>query len=326
MKYSENLEAWKALVLAARAGSITRAATLMDCELPKMSRLLGGLEREMGFPFFDKSHRPVQMTTQCRELVRTVEPFVAGFERVRGSAWGGRELTKIRFAAPVELSQLYFSEAVVRYAADNPGVQFSVCPEVRASGVRAGDVDVAIINHLPSDTTGLNTRLYSVSGSVALASPGYLERYGEPRTIEDLKDHRGLLQNSPNMTPSDKLFRDGQPSAPIRWKSVFHTTNQLAIKQLVMDGQGIALDLYLGHVVDEINSGEIVPILPGWRRKSWHMHVVTRTEDELRSPRLRHFVEWIADYAGRVEQAFASEGEEAARCAYERRAREKPDR
>ena len=54
MKALENLRAWEALVVAAKTGSITRTALVLDMEITRVSRLLTDLEAECGIVFFDK--------------------------------------------------------------------------------------------------------------------------------------------------------------------------------------------------------------------------------------------------------------------------------
>lgn len=72
MRTIDNLQAWKVLAVTARTQSLSRAAIVLDLDLPKVSRLLRDLEAELGFPLFDKSHRPISPTPRCAELVRSV--------------------------------------------------------------------------------------------------------------------------------------------------------------------------------------------------------------------------------------------------------------
>ena len=55
MNVLDNLNAWRAVSAAARTGSVTAAAEQLGIELSKCSRLVSGMEREMGFAFFDGS-------------------------------------------------------------------------------------------------------------------------------------------------------------------------------------------------------------------------------------------------------------------------------
>ena len=61
-----------------------------------------------------------------------------------------------------------------------------------------------------------------------------------------------------------------------------------------MRRQGITPDLYLGHVVEELRQGKIVPILPGWERQNWNMHILARRDRYLSDPVIRDFVNWFS--------------------------------
>ncbi|MDO5530894.1 LysR family transcriptional regulator [Sutterella sp.] len=110
MKCTENLLAWQIFVSACRTRSISQAAVLLDMDLPKASRLISGLERELGFELFDKSRRPIQPTPRAVDLREQVEPLLTGFQAVLEPRKPRAETLTIRFGSPIELAQEYFSD------------------------------------------------------------------------------------------------------------------------------------------------------------------------------------------------------------------------
>lgn len=297
MKALENLRAWEALVVAAKTGSITRTALVLDMEITRVSRLLTDLEAECGIVFFDKRRRPMLPTPACVELVRKVEPLVDGFRRLKAESAEDAPL-RIRFSAPEELSRDFFADYLCTYAADHPETVFTFVPEIRPEQMRTAEVDIAALNHLPDDDSGLVIRHFNSSSTVLLATPEYLEKHGEPKTIEELAGHVGLLHHSENAAETSVLYREGHASPPLVWKRTHICSDQGTLKRMVLNHQGIAVDLFLGHALEDIEAGRIVAVLRGWERAPWHMVTITRTEDELRSPRLRAFAEWFNAYAG----------------------------
>ena len=77
----------------------------------------------------------------------------------------------------------------------------------------------------------------------------------------------------PNNAPTMILYRDGVASNIIHWQNIYLSHDQFLIRNMVLNHQGITPDLYLGHVVEELRQGKIVPILPGWERQNWNMHI-----------------------------------------------------
>ncbi len=319
MKCTDNLLAWEALLISVKTGNISRTAALMETDIAKISRLLSSLEKEVGFPFFDKTRRPLVPTPECVELVREVEPHLFGFQRIASRRWKKSGTLVVRFAAPIELALEFFSNELCRYSQEHPDVQFSIEPEISADELRAGKAEIAVLNRLPEDMSGLSARPYGILSAAPLASAQYLDYYGEPRTPEELRDHAGLLHRTANAPVTERLYKDGKASGPLEWKNVFFTHDQLTIKRLLLGNQGIAVDLYTGHVISELRSGAIVPILPGWRRAPWNMFVATRLEDELKSPALRHFIRWLMSFAVTASRTVHAACDAALEEAYARR-------
>lgn len=304
----ENLTAWEALVVASKTGSVTRTALVLDMEITRVSRLLADLEGTLGFECFDKTRRPMRATPQCLELVRRVEPLINGFRALRAENEQKDEAFRIRFSAPEELSRDFFADHLCAYSTDHPGTIFSLLGEIRPEELHKYEVDVAVVNHLPIDDSGLMFRHLHTSSTVPLTTPEYLEKHGTPESIEDLSGHIGLLHHSINVRDTTVLHRNGVASAPLQWRDAFFASDQVTLKRLLLNHRGITVDLFLGHVVEEIRAGRVVPVLRGWERAPWHMCVVTRTEDEERSPRLRAFAEWFTGYAGNALRIVTREG------------------
>ncbi len=69
MNISQNLEAWEALVLTAKTGNVSKTALLLDMDIPKVSRLISSLEKELGYELLDKSKRPFKPTKRNVKLL-----------------------------------------------------------------------------------------------------------------------------------------------------------------------------------------------------------------------------------------------------------------
>lgn len=272
MNVLDNLNAWRAVSAAARTGSVTAAAEQLGIELSKCSRLVSGMEREMGFAFFDKNTRPYRPTPQLRAFLAAFEPALRNLENARALHQATGEKMRIRFAAPIEISRLYFSKALVSYAREHPNLSFVLQPE---------------------------------------ATPAYLRRHGTPQTPADLVRHTGLLLRTINLNPVRRLYRDGIESEILEWKNVFITHDQIALKELLLEDRGIAVDLSLAHVVEELESGRIVSVMPGWERAPWRMCVVTLREREEACPPLRLFAEAVALRTGEDWIAYTERGRAA---------------
>ncbi len=288
-----DLTAWRVFVTTARTGSISLTAVELDMPTARVSKLIGALESGLGYPLFDRRRRPLAPTPRGAALLAAAAPLVAGFD----DAWAVFRETEsqqiIRFAAPIDLARLYFADVLLRYSEEHPQVSFQIQPEVTADAVREGRTDVAILNHIPADTTDLVVRHYRTDSTTALATPAYLRAHGCPASPEDFRHHTGLLLETVGHTPTTRLFRDGVSSGLLNWQQFFITHDQMNLKTLLLENRGITVDLFIGHVIPELRAGAVVPILKGWEREPWRMCVVTHYNTERRFKAIRDFAVYI---------------------------------
>ena len=316
MLFKNNLLAWEALFVTSRTGNISRAAVTMDMDASKVSRLVTGLEAELGYEVLDKSHRPFTATVQGAQLLRMLEPLIGGFHELKDFSAGMAKTALIRVAAPPELVQDFYAAQFLRYSLQHPGVQFAVRPEANEDDVRAGRVDCAVMNHLPNNSAGLLVRPLLVNTTPVLTTPEYLRRFGTPHSLDDLRHHTGLLQESASQTPTQFLYNAGRASHMLRWKRVFVSHDQVTLKNLLLQNYGITVDLFIGHVTQEIEAGRIIPILPGWQRMPWNLCLVSHAEREVESSEVRLFAEWWAATEANEAMTRASKAQQAVDSAF----------
>lgn len=130
-------------------------------------------------------------TPSCRDLVEGMTPLLAGFDRMWEHFSKKEAMRHVSFAAPIDLCRLYFSELVAKWADAHPGITFDIRPEATADDVRNGLVDVAVINYVPLDATGLVLRRYNSSRTPSLRRPSTSARTARPlhpRTSRSTRD------------------------------------------------------------------------------------------------------------------------------------------
>ena len=156
----------------------------------------------------------------------------------------------------------------------------------------AGTVDIASVS---AEVTEKGVICLPRGRSVFLpvASPEYLQKNGIPLKPEDLRNHTGFVYNGPVRPQTEALELNGLVR-PIHFKNMIHATDILMIKQAVLDGRGIAVDIPLLHCAEEIATGRLQIILNGWHRPpipafavcsaaGWHIR------------RIRVFMQWWCD-------------------------------
>ena len=157
--------------------------------------------------------------------------------------------------------------------------------------VAKGFVDVAVITGEPT----LPGLVYVSRGRnlyLPVASPDYISRNGLPVTPEQLRQHRGYIYAGP-VRPETKVLCRGAVSAPVEYGTAVRSTDVLAIREAVLSGMGVAADMPLVQIYEDLAEGKLVPILPGWSRPPVECYIVTN-RDAWHMKRVRVFFEWFA--------------------------------
>ena len=97
------------------------------------------------------------------------------------------------------------------------------------------------------------------------------------------------------------LYR-GDDAEPVVFDRSVRSTDILAIRQALLDGMGVAVDMPLVQIVEDLKRGALVPILPGWFRPPVECFNVTNRAG-WRSRRVRIFFEW---YSKAMQELFSS--------------------
>jgi DNA-binding transcriptional LysR family regulator len=107
---------------------------------------------------------------------------------------------------------------------------------------------------------------------ILVAAPSYLERNEGLATIDDLARHECLVLTV-NRDGEHWRLHGTQEERSIRPSGRLRTNNGDAIRQLAMDGQGIAF-LSSVMVADPIRSGQLVQVLPQWKGRDSGVYAV----------------------------------------------------
>ncbi|GIH98394.1 LysR family transcriptional regulator [Planobispora takensis] len=150
-------------VAVAEELNVTRAARRLFVSQPALSKQLGALERQLGFPLFTRVHGGMVLTDQGRALLPSarelLERWSAGIEAARAAAPSGTLVVGMQTAVGRGIQQ----DALRRFRAAMPGWEISlrlVGWTDPSGGLADGTSDVAFV-WLPA-APGLRARVLSV--------------------------------------------------------------------------------------------------------------------------------------------------------------------
>src|ERR1700746_2505254 len=263
-----DLDKLKVFHAEAEAGSFTHAGEQLGLSQSAVSRQVSALEQELTVSLFHRHACGLILTEQGELLYRTAHDVFMKLEAARAKLTDSRERPNgdLRVTTTPGIGVHWLTPRLREVAALFSGVHIQPPPTPEEELPRARrEADGPPRPPQPTQPDLIQRKLFSVHFHV-YASPEYLKRFGTPRNLEDLDNHR-LLVLGGNVPPYlqrarwlIEVARDGKgPRIPH-----LIINNILGILRACQRGLGIAmLPDYLveenGGLVQLFGEGDAMP-------------------------------------------------------------------
>jgi DNA-binding transcriptional LysR family regulator len=189
----DRLQAMKVFTTVVEAGAFTRAAEQLHLSTTATSRLVAELEKHLGARLLQRTTRRLKLTEpgaryyeRCRQILADLDEAeslaAADTAQVRGS---------LRLSLPHSFGLAYVAPLLPAFCERHPDLQLEVAFSDRFVDLVEEGVDLAV-RIARELNTHLIARPIAPVRLAACAAPGYLERHGQPASVEELRRHRCL--------------------------------------------------------------------------------------------------------------------------------------
>jgi DNA-binding transcriptional LysR family regulator len=248
-----------------RRGSFAAVARDHNLDPSSVSRVIAGLEAELGLRLFQRSTRRLSPTEAALVYFDQVEPLIEELERARLKAVDISEQPKglLRIASPVSFAMLNIVPLLPELAQQYPELSFDLILTDTPLDLLEERIDVAV-RLGPLVESGLEAQLLTPKVSSVCASPTYLKRHGRPKHPDDLTQHECLLLTYPGFT-NQWLFRDKKDKETkdisVQVRGRLQTSNAVALKACAIADMGIILQA-CWIVGRELREGSLIDLFP----------------------------------------------------------------
>lgn len=281
----DSLRTWLLIHACARQGSLAQAALSLSMDLADASRRLSALERELGFSLLDRAKRPARPTENLLRVDRyasCISKACRDIDLLAAKIRAEREAPRmrtVRISLPINMDKAGLLAAFHAYQEIHRMVRIELSADSGIPSLIAGKTDISMGGYL-LEKPELFWLPVEDCYNFLMATPKYIERHGEPHRVEDLllPQHRVLLRNHGNLFFSNKL-ENGEQSFYLGANANVFYGDAAACRDMMLSGDGIAMDLNVGYVAEYLAAGSIVPVLPGWHRTPFRFHVYCRRSE-----------------------------------------------
>jgi DNA-binding transcriptional LysR family regulator len=177
----------------AEAGSFTKAGDDLGLSQSAVSRQISALERELKAPLFHRHARGLIMTEQGDLLFRAARDMRMRLEttRARLIETSERPSGELKVTTTVGLGSLWLTQRIAEFLDHYPDVRVELILTNEELDLAMREADVALRLRRPAQPDLIQRRLFTVHFHI-YASTDYIKRFGEPKSLEDLDNHRIL--------------------------------------------------------------------------------------------------------------------------------------
>ncbi|TSD61526.1 LysR family transcriptional regulator [Variovorax sp. KBS0712] len=309
----ENLGSLNVFVRAGETRSFTAAGQQLGISASAVSKAIVRLEERLGVRLFHRSTRTVHLTPEgalflerCRRILCEVESAEAELLQTQSAPRG-----KLRISLP-SVGTLFMPK-LAAFKRLYPDIELDIDYADRLVDVIEEGFDAVIRTGEPSDSRLMARRIGSCR-KVIVGSPAYFRRAGVPREPQDLASHACLLYRFPSTGKLDVWplgLAAGAPAIDLPASMVTNTLDP----QVCFAEQGLGIACVPEIAVrPQLEQGRLVTVLDDHNREHMIFHVLWPSSRQL-SPRIRVFVDFIAQHLFPLSDALEQPIRSGQRCA-----------
>jgi len=293
-----NIDLLKIFADVVEKGSFSEVARLKSVNPSSISRSINALEDELKLRLFHRNTRNVYLTEAGKVYYDRIFPLIDELEKSRLFASDIEKVPNgvLRVSSPVSYAELAIVPILPEFLKLYPSISIDLILTDSKLDLLSENIDVSIRLGALEDSS-LIAYKFSPMISYICASPNYIKQYGEPSSIDDLKNHNCLKLSMPDI-PSAWKFRDELGVIKeVNVSGNVTTSNALALKTCALNDIGITMQA-CWMVVNEINNGKLVKLfteydvtMAGWDAGAWLVYPSRR----YLPLKVRVFIDFIKD-------------------------------
>lgn len=277
-----------------KAKGFRAAAEALGVPNSTLSRRISALEKAIGLRLLHRTTRKIELT-EAGQLYFERSKRIVDEARLAHEQLGemlAQPSGVLRASLPVDFAVTYLTPLIAEFAALYPGITFDFDLTPRRVDLVSEPFDVAIRMGESENSQLIARALASLTPNL-YASPGYLERSGEPRKPADLERHECFNIGKAGAW----TLHDGKKTVTASISCRFTLNSVGMIRRLATLDQGIVL-MPEEVVADELAGGRLRRIMPSWQGTP--MPVYAMTETRLVPAKTARFIEFLRERLART--------------------------
>ncbi|MGO4329915.1 MULTISPECIES: LysR family transcriptional regulator [unclassified Cupriavidus] len=288
-----------------RAKSFNQAAVEAGVTPQAVSKAIRTLEEELGVRLFHRTTRKMSLSTEGARLFELAEPGMRQLDEALGQVRSSKSEDDgmIRLTAPPSIGARVLVPLIRAFREQYPGITFDIVLSDLFTDLVESRIDIGFRAGTSPGQNLVARRLCDLPLLIC-AAPAYLEKHGEPGSLEDLANHQCTGFRRPvtgRMVPWE-LQVDG--NLVYQEFPAVATFNDVETEvEAVRAGIGIGqLSAYMVH--EDLGTGRLVPVLSRFSSNNVGLYMYYPHRSHI-PVRVRRFIDFVADASRGAEHSLS---------------------
>ncbi|MGF6770546.1 DNA-binding transcriptional LysR family regulator [Paraburkholderia sp. GAS199] len=290
----DKFQAMQAFVRVVESGTFTKAAHTLDLPKTAISRLIAGLEGDLGTKLLHRTTRKVSMTTDGGAYYERAVRLLGDLEELEGAVSRAKSNPRgrLRVDLPVPLGLAIILPALPEFIERYPDIEFEFGLSDRPVDLIADNVDCVVRAGKIFDESLVARRIGQVE-QILCATPGYWKKHRRPKHPSDLESGHVLIRTIASRTnrPFPIVVRKGNEEVEVSGSRKLTANDLTGCLTMCLAGLGVVHALSFiadAHLV----SGALESVLDDWRAEPTPVFVAYPPNRHL-SAKVRVFIDWL---------------------------------
>jgi len=259
--------------VVAEAGSFTSATVILNISQSAISRQIQSLEEDLKVKLFERHARGLTLTQNGEYVYKTAHEVISKIKEIETSLGDqkNKPTGKLTITTVRSFGTHWLTPRIQEFMNLNPEIEVELIFDDKELDLSTRQADIGIFMRRPKQLNYIQRKLVDINYHI-YGSTKYLEKYGIPKTINDLTKHRfisfGKGAPSPVFNPDWALKLGSKDNNKI--KPVMKVNSVMGLLLAVESGVGLAA--LPDYLVSQSNN--VVKVLPKYEGPITEAHFV----------------------------------------------------
>ena len=227
----------------AEASSFTKASTILNLSQSAISRQIQSLEDDLKVKLFERHARGLTLTQNGEYVFKTAHDVITKLKEVETtlSDHKSKPTGKLTVTTVRSFGTHWLTPRVQEFMQLNPEIEIELIFDDKELDLSTRQADIGIFMRRPKQLNYIQKKLIDINYHI-YGSSKYLEKYGLPKTINDLGKHKFISYGRGNPSPvfnPDWALKIGMKDNKKR-KSIMKVNSVMGLLLAVESGVGLA--------------------------------------------------------------------------------------